>query len=72
MAEERMIGGPLKRAIEDLGNYGVKANIIRLRALEADRRKLALCLQEVQALRGLCPEKKGRVWYIPTCPHRPD
>jgi hypothetical protein len=33
LAEERMIGGPLKRAIEDLGDYGVKADIIHLRNL---------------------------------------
>jgi hypothetical protein len=59
MAKERMIGGPLKRAIEDLGNYGVKANIIRLRALEADRRKLALCLQEVQALKAYAQKRRA-------------
>ena len=45
-----MIGGPLERAIEDLGDYGVKADIMHLRNLESDRRKLALRLQEVQAL----------------------
>jgi hypothetical protein len=50
MTEERMIGRPLERAIEDLGDYRVKADIMRLHNLEADRRKLALCLQEVQAL----------------------
>jgi hypothetical protein len=50
LMEERMIGGPLERAIEDLGDYGVKADIMRLRALESDRHKLALCLREVQAL----------------------
>jgi hypothetical protein len=30
LTEERMIGGPMERAIEDLGDYGVKADIIRL------------------------------------------
>jgi hypothetical protein len=50
LSEERMIGRPLERAIEDLGDYGVKADIMRLRNLESDRRKLALRLQEVQAL----------------------
>jgi hypothetical protein len=50
LAEERMIGGPLKRAIEDLGDYGVKADVMHLRNLESDRHKLALRLQEVQAL----------------------
>ena len=28
LTEERMIGGPLERAIEDLGDYGVKADIM--------------------------------------------
>jgi hypothetical protein len=50
LTKERMIGGPLKRAIEDLGDYRVKADIMHLRSLEADKRKLALRLQEVQAL----------------------
>jgi hypothetical protein len=30
LTEERMIGGPLERAIEDLGDYRVKADIMRL------------------------------------------
>jgi hypothetical protein len=30
LTEERMIGGPMERAIEDLGDYRVKADIIRL------------------------------------------
>jgi hypothetical protein len=47
LTEERMISGPLERAIEDLGDYGVKADIMRLRNLESDRCKLALHLQEV-------------------------
>jgi hypothetical protein len=50
LTEERMIGGPLERAIEDLGDYRVKADIMCLRNLEPDRHKLTLCLQEVQAL----------------------
>jgi hypothetical protein len=50
LTKERMIGGPLERVIEDLGDYGVKADIMRLRNLESDRHKLALRLQEVQAL----------------------
>jgi hypothetical protein len=37
LTEERMIGGPLERAIEDLGDYGVKANIMCLRNLESDQ-----------------------------------
>jgi hypothetical protein len=59
MAEERMIGGPMKRAIEDLGDYGVKADIIRLRNLEADKRKLALCLREVQALEAYAQKRRA-------------
>jgi hypothetical protein len=50
LTEERMIGGPLKRAIEDLGDYRVKADVMHLCNLESDRCKLALRLQEVQAL----------------------
>jgi hypothetical protein len=59
LAEERMISGPLERAIEDLGNYGVKADIIRLRNLESDRCKLALCLQEVQALEAYTQKRRA-------------
>jgi hypothetical protein len=47
LTEEKMIGRPLERAIEDLGDYRVKADIICLCNLESDRRKLALHLQEV-------------------------
>jgi hypothetical protein len=59
LTEERMIGGPMERAIEDLGDYGVKADIIRLRNLEADKRKLALCLQEVQALEAYTQKRRA-------------
>jgi hypothetical protein len=68
MTEERMIGGPLERAIEDLGNYRVKADIIRLRALEADKRKLALCLREVQALEAYA-QKRGAEFGIHQLAH---
>ena len=54
-----MIGGPMERAIEDLGDYGVKADIIRLRNLEADKRKLALCLKEVQALEAYAQKRRA-------------
>jgi hypothetical protein len=59
MAEERMIGGLLERAIEDLGDYGVKADIIHLRALEADKCKLTLCLKEVQALEAYAQKRRA-------------
>jgi hypothetical protein len=59
MTEERMIGRPLKRVIEDLGNYGVKADIVHLRNLESDRRKLALRLQEVQALEAYTQKRRA-------------
>jgi hypothetical protein len=59
LAEERMIGGPLERAIEDLGDYRVKADIMRLRNLESDRRKLALRLQEVQALEAYVQKRRA-------------
>jgi hypothetical protein len=59
LMEERMIGGPMERAIEDLGDYGVKADIIRLRNLEADKRKLALCLSEVQALEAYTQKRRA-------------
>jgi hypothetical protein len=59
LTEERMLGGPMERAIEDLGDYGVKADIIRLRNLEADKRKLALCLQEVQALEAYTQKRRA-------------
>jgi transposase InsO family protein len=60
MTEERMIGGPLERAIEDLGDYRVKADIIRLRALEANKRKLALCLREIQALEAYTQKRRAK------------
>jgi hypothetical protein len=59
LIKERMIGGPLERAIEDLGDYGVKADIICLRNLESDRHKLALCLQEVQALEAYTQKRRA-------------
>jgi hypothetical protein len=59
LAEERMIGGPLERAIEDLGDYGVKADVMRLRNLESDRCKLALRLQEVQALEAYAQKRRA-------------
>jgi hypothetical protein len=59
LTEERMIGGPIERAIEDLGDYGVKADIMHLRALESDRCKLALCLQEVQALEAYTQKRRA-------------
>jgi hypothetical protein len=59
MTEERMIGGPLERVIEDLGDYRVKADIICLRNLESDRRKLALRLQEVQALEAYTQKRRA-------------
>ena len=59
LTEERMIGRPLERAIEDLGDYGVKADIMRLRNLESDRRKLALRLQEVQALEAYTQKRRA-------------
>jgi hypothetical protein len=59
LVEERMMGGPMERAIEDLGDYRVKADIIRLRNLEADKRKLALCLREVQALEAYAQKRRA-------------
>jgi hypothetical protein len=59
LAEERMIGGPLERAVEDLGDYRVKADIMRLHNLESDRRKLALRLQEVQALEAYTQKRQA-------------
>jgi hypothetical protein len=59
LTEERMIGGPMERAIEDLGDYRVKADIIRLRNLKADKHKLALCLQEVQALEAYTQKRRA-------------
>jgi hypothetical protein len=59
LTEERMIGGPLERAIKDLGDYGVKADIIRLRNLESDRHKLTLRLQEVQALEAYTQKRRA-------------
>jgi hypothetical protein len=59
LAEERMIGGPMERAIEDLGDYGVKADIICLRNLEADKRKLAFCLKEIQTLEAHVQKRRA-------------
>jgi hypothetical protein len=61
LTEERMIGGLMERAIEDLGDYGVKADIIRLRNLEADKCKLALCL--ISSASGTA---RGEVFNGPT------
>jgi hypothetical protein len=59
LTEERMIGRPLERVIEDLGDYGVKADIMHLRNLESDRCKLALHLQEVQALEAYTQKRRA-------------
>jgi hypothetical protein len=59
LTEERMIGGPMERVIEDLGDYRVKADIIRLRNLEADKRKLAFCLKEIQALEAHVQKRRA-------------
>jgi hypothetical protein len=59
LTEERMIGRPLERAIEDLGDYGVKADIMCLCNLELDRHKLALRLQEVQALEAYTQKRRA-------------
>jgi hypothetical protein len=59
LTEERMIGRPLERAIEDLGDYRVKADIMCLCNLESDRRKLALRLQEVQALEAYTQKRRA-------------
>jgi hypothetical protein len=59
LAEERMIGRPLERVVEDLGDYGVKADVMRLCNLEADRHKLALRLQEVQALEAYMQKRRA-------------
>jgi hypothetical protein len=59
LTKERMIGRPLERAMEDLGDYGVKADIMCLRNLESDRCKLALRLQEVQALEAYTQKRRA-------------
>jgi hypothetical protein len=60
LVEERMIGRPLERAIEDLGDYRVKADIMHFRNLESDRCKLALHLQEVQALEAYTQKRRAK------------
>jgi hypothetical protein len=40
LEEESMISGPLTRAIDALGDYGVQADIIRLRQAASHRREL--------------------------------
>jgi hypothetical protein len=60
LAEEKMIGGPLERAIEDLGDYRVKADVMRLHNLELDRCKLTLRLQEVQALEAYAQKRQAK------------
>jgi hypothetical protein len=59
LAEERMIGRPLERAVEDLGDYRVKADVMCLRNLESDRHKLALRLQEIQALEAYMQKRRA-------------
>jgi hypothetical protein len=54
-----MIGRPLERAMEDLGDYGVKADVMCLHNLESDWHKLALRLQEVQALEAYTQKRRA-------------
>jgi hypothetical protein len=59
LTEESMISGPLERAIEDLEDYRVKADVMCLCNLESDRCKLALHLQEVQALEAYTQKRRA-------------
>jgi hypothetical protein len=65
-----MIGGPLERVMEDLGDYRVKADVMCLRNLESDRHKLALRLQEVQALEAYTQKRRAEFGMYQLC-YRP-
>ena len=56
-----MICGPVNRALEDLGDYGVLGDVIRYRGQMAQRRRLAHIRMEVEALEDYAQQRRANL-----------
>ena len=59
--EQSMICGPVNRALEDLGDYGVLGDVIRYRGQTAQRRCLAHIRMEVEALEDYAQQRRANL-----------
>ena len=59
--EQSMICGPVNRALEDLGDYGVMGDVIRYRGQTAQRRCLAHIRMEVEALEDYAQQRRANL-----------
>ena len=59
--EQSMICGPVNRALEDLGDYGVLGDVIRYRGQTAQRRRLAHICIEVEALEDYVQQRRANL-----------
>ena len=59
--EQSMICGPINRALEDLGDYGVLGDVIRYRGQTAQRRRLAHIRMEVEALEDYAQQRRANL-----------
>jgi hypothetical protein len=59
--EQSMICGPVNRALEDLGDYGVLGDVIRYRGQTAQRQRLAHIHMEVEALEDYAQQRRANL-----------
>ena len=59
--EQSMICGPVNRALEDLGDYGILGDVIRYRGQTAQRRRLAHICMEVEALEDYAQQRRANL-----------
>ena len=59
--EQSMICGPVNRALEDLGDYGVLGDVIRYRGQTAQRQRLAHIRLEVEALEDYAQQRRANL-----------
>jgi hypothetical protein len=62
--EQYMISGPVTRALEDLGDYGLLGEVMRYRGLSAERRLLSARRKEVQALEDYARQRRADLIMI--------
>jgi hypothetical protein len=62
--EQYMISGPVTRALEDLGDYGLLGEVMRYRGLSAERRLLSARRKEVQALEDYARQRRADLTMI--------
>ena len=59
--EQSMICGPVNRALEDLGDYGILGDVIRYRGQTTQRRRLAHIRMEVEALEDYAQQRRANL-----------